>query len=143
RGSSSRLTFEGGHNFYPIFSPDGSRLAFSSDRVGGCLYQKSADGSGAEEKLIEIKQRVFLSDWSQDGRFLAYAVLGHEMQRDLWVLPLEGDHKPFPFLKTPANENFPRFSPDGKWMSYQSDESGRDQVYVQPFPAGVGRAGKW
>jgi Tol biopolymer transport system component len=143
RGTSSRLTFEG-DNYYPVFSPDGSRVAFSSDRAGvSMICQKAANGSGAEEKLLEIKERVFLSDWSHDGRFLTYAVQGRELTRDIWVLPLDRDRKPFPFLKTAANENFLRFSPDGKWMSYQSDESGKDQVYVMPFSPGAGGSGKW
>jgi dipeptidyl aminopeptidase/acylaminoacyl peptidase len=65
------------------------------------------------------------------------------MKSKIWVLPLDGDRKPFPFLKTTANENFSRFSPDGKWMAYQSDESGKDQIYVQPFPPSANASGKW
>jgi dipeptidyl aminopeptidase/acylaminoacyl peptidase len=144
RGTSSRLTFVRGQNNRPVFSPDGSRVAFYSGRPSGPgLYQKSANGTGAEEKLLESKGPVFLSDWSRDGRFLTYSVVDPDLQRDLWVLPLAGDRKAFPFLKTAANENFPRFSPDGRWIAYQSDESGKDQVYVLPFAPSASAAGKW
>jgi Tol biopolymer transport system component len=102
-----------------------------------------ANGTGAEDKLLENKDPMSLSHWSHNGRFLAYAVSSAESRGDIWVLPLEGDRKPFPFLKTAANEVFARFSPDGKWIAYQSDESGKDQVYVQPFPPGAGVSGKW
>ena len=148
RGTSSRLTFGAGPNLGPVFSPDGSRVAFHSLRAGGSgLYQTSANGTGAEEMLMEIKGSVFLYDWSHDGRFLTYGVNDPVSQRDVWVLPLDGSRKPYPLLKTNAHESFSRFSPDGKWISYQSDESGMEQVYVQPFPpewelqevAGIGR----
>src|SRR5262249_22210453 len=86
---------------------------------------------------------LFLSDWSQDGRFLTYTINDPESKRDVWVLPLDGDRKPFPVVRTAAQESFARFSPDGKWISYQSNESGNDQVYVQPFPPGAGASGKW
>jgi dipeptidyl aminopeptidase/acylaminoacyl peptidase len=144
RGTSSRLTFERKPNYNPVFSPDRSLVAFSSFRgnVWG-LYRKSANGTGAEEMLLEVKDRASLTDWSRDGRFLTYAGFNPESKGDIWVLPLEGDRKPYPFLKTAANETFARFSPDGKWMAYQSDESGKDQVYVQPFPPGAGASGKW
>jgi Tol biopolymer transport system component len=142
RGTSSRLTFDGAHNLRPILSPDGSQVAFSSGRPGGPgLYRKSANGTGAEDKLLDMSGVAYVTDWSRDGRFLAYSVLD-AAQSDVWVLPLEGDHKPFPLLKS-SNSGFARFSPDGKWVSYQSEESGKIQVYVQPFPPGAGASGKW
>jgi serine/threonine protein kinase len=139
RGTSSRLTFEGAQNRGPVFSPDGSRVAFCSTRTGGvAIYKKSSNGTGAEEKLLEIQGNGFLSDWSRDGRYLTYSSLGA-----IWFLLLESDHKPFPLQKTTARESFSHFSPDGKWVAYQSDESGKLQVYVQPFPPGAGASGKW
>jgi eukaryotic-like serine/threonine-protein kinase len=144
RGTSSRLTFGGGRNSRPIFSPDGSKVAFNSDRTESAgLYQKAANGTGAEEKLLESKEFVLLTDWSRDGRFLTYDTIDAGSNGDIWILPLDGDRKPYPFLKTAANETFSHFSTDGKWIAYHSDESGKAQVYVQPFPPGAGVSGKW
>jgi len=85
----------------------------------------------------------FPTDWSRDGRFLLYSDNGERTARDLWVLPepgASGDRKPTPFLQTPFSESQGQFSPDGRWVAYSSDESGRYEVYVRPFPPG---AGKW
>ncbi len=79
-------------------------------------------------------------DWSVDGRFILYLVTDPKTKTDLWVLPLFGDQKPFPLLQTEFNERLGRFSPDGRWIAYVSDESGINQVYVQSFPAS---GGKW
>jgi eukaryotic-like serine/threonine-protein kinase len=142
RGTSLPLTFERGlGDGQPVFSRDGTRVAFSARRGGvSTISQKSTSGTGAEEKLLESNNRIRLSDWSRDGKFLAYTVfpLLNSQSTDIWILPLAGDRKPFPFLNTPASESAPQFSPDGKWIAYTSDEGraagGRpSQVYIQPF----------
>jgi Tol biopolymer transport system component len=140
RGTSSRLTFDPGVHTAPIWSPDGTRIVFGSTRQGAVnLYQKSATGSGAEEPLLVNDQHKYASDWSADGRFVAYDTVNPKSDSDLWILPMTGERKPIPFLRTPADETHARFSPDGRWLAYMSNESGKWEVYVQPFPASGGR----
>jgi Tol biopolymer transport system component len=141
RGNPSRFTFDPAIDLAPVWSPDGSRIAFASNREGMLnLYQKPASGAGKEELLLKTDLAKFPSDWSADGRFLLYAVADPKTKFDLWVLPLFGDQKPFPFLQTEFNERNGRFSPDGRWIAYASDESGAYQIYVQSFPTS---GGKW
>jgi len=140
RGAPSRFTFDPANDQYPVWSPDGSRIAFASSRNGLLnLYLKVATGAGQEELLQKSAIAQAPEDWSRDGRWLAYWERHPETSVDLWVLPLSGDRKPVPFLRTKANEHGGRFSPDGKWMAYHSDETGSQEVYVQPFPASGGR----
>jgi len=105
------------------------------------VYQKLSSGAGAEEPLLKSGEPKYPTDWSPDGRFLLYTTVGG----DVWLLPLSGDRKPVPFLQTPFFENWARFSPDGRWIAYQSNASGRHEVYVQPFRegSGAGSAGIW
>jgi eukaryotic-like serine/threonine-protein kinase len=139
-GLGSRLTFGLG-DFVPIWSPDGSRIVFSSLRDGRPnLYQKASTGGGNEEPLLKSAMPKFPSAWSSDGRFIVYEVADPNTRLDLWVLPVAGDQKPFPFLQTPANEYRASLSPNGRWMAYVSDEMGRSEVYVRPFPPA---GGKW
>jgi Tol biopolymer transport system component len=134
RTSSSRFTFDRESEAFPVWSPDGTRVAFASSREGPLnIYQKSS-GGGAEEPLLKAGENNYPTDWSPDGRFLLYAT----MKGDLWVLPLFGDRKPFPFSQTPFSKNWARFSPDGRWVAYQSNASGQNEVYVQPFREGTG-----
>jgi Tol biopolymer transport system component len=137
RGTTSRLTFSASGNVAPHWSPDGSRIAFTSDRDGGIrnLYQKSASGAGQDEVLLKSSVHKATTSWSSDGRFIVYDSDDPKTGTDLWVLPLLGDRKPTPFLRTEFNEGQGRLSPDGRWMAYVSDETGRNEVYVQPFPA--------
>jgi hypothetical protein len=139
RGTSARFTFDPALDWMAVWSPDGSRIIFSSDRDGPSnLYQK-ASRAGNEEALLKSNEAKFSYDWSQDGRFLLYAVAGQKFS--LWVLPLTGDdHKPIPYLQTESTYQA-RFSPDSRWIAYTSDESGKKEIYVQPFPAASG--GKW
>ena len=113
---------------------------FSSRRKKGVLnlFWKLASGVGTDELLLESEQDKFVCDWSSDGRFLLFEYTEPQTGFDLWVLPLSGDKKPFPFLKTPFEDREGQFSPDGKWIAYQSNESGRFEIYAQPFP-GPGR----
>jgi serine/threonine protein kinase/Tol biopolymer transport system component len=141
RKVSTRFTFDPAREFSPIWSPDGSRIVFSSTRKTHYqLYQRAASGAGSEELLLESDQFTAANDWSLDGRFLLYHVLGNPNTGVyLWILPLSGDHKPVLFLQTEFNELRPAMSPDGKWIAYQSNESGSNQVYVRPFPRPGGK----
>ncbi|MBA3716207.1 MAG: PD40 domain-containing protein, partial [Pyrinomonadaceae bacterium] len=99
------------------------------------LYQKATSGAGSDELLLKSNDPKFPADWSSDGRFILYRSRDPKTKEDIWVLPLEGDRQPFPLLQTEFNESQARFSPNGKWIAYTSDESGTTQVYVQSFPA--------
>ena len=135
RGVFRRLTTDPSLDLYPIWSPDG-RVIFSSNRKGVYdLYQKSATGAGAEELVLATTEnKTVPNDWSADGRFVLYRNLDAKLGYDIWALPLDGDRKQFAVVQTNFEERDPQFSPDGKWIAYQSDESGRFEVYVQPFP---------
>ncbi len=153
RGASSRLTVDPASEYRPVWSPDASRIAFTSNRSSaGDLYQKDSAGAGQDTLLLQTPDQEHITDWSRDGRFLVYQASNLKSRWDLWVLPLEGapsDHKPFPFLATQFNESQGQFSPGlergapsgPRWMAYTSDESGRSEVYVRPFPPAG--SGKW
>jgi eukaryotic-like serine/threonine-protein kinase len=133
RGVPSRATFRPGVSADGIWSPDGSTIAFQADNR--LIFRKPANGAGKEEQLLSegINNRPL--DWSRDGKWIVYENSGGATGWDLWLLPLEGDHKPVTYLQTPFNEGDAQFSPDGKWMAYASNESGQPQVYVQAIPA--------
>ncbi len=141
-GTLTRLTFDPGEDETPIWTPDGRRVTYSSDRSGQprSVYWKAADGSAAEERLFTSEHHPHVSSWSPDGRALAFTDFDPVTGGDIWVFPLQGRRAPHPFLRTPFNERAARFSPDGRWLAYVSNESGSDEVYVQPFP---GPEGKW
>ena len=140
RNMSMQLT---SHSFFflgaPLWSPDGSRIVFGRDRTRN-LYEKSASGGGDETLLLESASVKLANSWSKDGRFLLYTELDPKTRADLWVLPLSGDRKPVPYLRTGAYECQGQFSPDGHWIAYVSDETGRNEVYVQPFPLTSGNS---
>ena len=141
RGLRTRFTFDPADEQSSVWSPDGSRIVFNSRRKGHFdLYQKASSGAGAEEVLLEDTLEKSPLSWSPDGRFILYTAAGGSTGNDLWILPMSGDRKPFPFLQTPFNEVPGVFSPDGRWIAYVSNESGRPEVYVAPFP---GPGGKW
>jgi Tol biopolymer transport system component len=139
---TTRFTFETSADGYPIWSPDGSRIVFDSNRRKGIrdLYQKPASGAGSEELLLESAQTKVAQDWSADGRFISYHSNDPQTAWDLWMLPLDGDRKPFVFLQTAFDDRRGMFSPDGRWVAYQSNASGPYEVYVRPFP---GPGGQW
>src|SRR5229473_1716946 len=134
RGLRTRFTFDGADESGSIWSPDGSRVVLNSRRKGHMnLYQKVASGAGPEEVLLEDSLDKLPESWSPDGRFILYSTFGAPTGNDLIVLPLFGDRRPFPFLQTQFNEYDGRFSADGKWVAYSSNESGKYEVYVAPF----------
>ena len=134
---STRFTFDPSANRSPVWSPDGSQIAFDSTRKGRRdLYVKPSNGAGNEQLLVESEEDKFATDWSRDGRFLLYGSGSPQTSFDIWVVPMEGEHKPFVFLKTNFDERQAMFSPDGHWVAFVSNQSGRYEIYVQPFSAG-------
>jgi eukaryotic-like serine/threonine-protein kinase len=141
RGVTSRFTFGAGNETAPLWSPDGSRIVFSSDRDGSNdLFEKAASGAGEEKPLVEDDVYKFPTGWSRDGRYLVYARQDPKTGWDVWVLPTFGDRKPIPVVQTAFTDINASLSPDGRYIVYQSNESGRAEIYVQSFP---GAAGKW
>jgi Tol biopolymer transport system component len=141
RNVPSRFTFDPGNENNPVWSPDRSRILFSSNRSGVTnLYQRLASGTGSDEALFESAVPTAPLDWSPDGKFILYTVVSPKTDNDIWILPLFGDQKATPYLQTEFSETQARFSADGRWVAYTSNESGSFQVYVQSFPVS---GGKW
>ncbi|MCZ6726671.1 MAG: hypothetical protein O7A98_04875 [Acidobacteria bacterium] len=141
RGTQVRLTSEGAVNNSPTWSPDGSRLAFNSARSVPGIYSIPSNGGGLPELLWKRETTVRLpTSWSPDGRWIAVVEMNRDTGTDIWLLETGDSGAPMPYLVTPFEEHSPRFSPDGRWIAYVSNESGREEVYVQPFP---GPGGKW
>jgi Tol biopolymer transport system component len=143
----TRFTFRSGISYSPVWSPDGARLIFAFQGAGVYateILQKRAAGNAAEELLLHAGINGVPQDESPDAKWIVYQQDGGKTGDDIWLLPMgkgsAGDNKPIPYLQTPFVEAGAKFSPDGKWMAYQSNESGQNQVYVQSVPAG---AGKW
>jgi Tol biopolymer transport system component len=138
RETLTRLTFDGNYNVNAIWTPDGKRITFESAKEGPQnIFWQRADGSGGLERLTTSDRTHVPMSWSPDGQFLAYMENSPGPGYDIWVLRL-GDRKALPFLQTPFSESAPRFSPKGHWLAYVSNESGRYEIYVQPYP-GPGR----
>jgi eukaryotic-like serine/threonine-protein kinase len=141
RNVASRFTFDPADDTLPVWSPDGKRLFFSSSREGvQQIYQALSDRPGSEEPLLRSGAWKAPDDVSPDGQFLIYETIGPKTRFDLWLLPLSGDRKPKAFVVTPFTEYGAQFSPDGRWVAYVSNESGRNEISVQAFP---GPGNKW
>ena len=123
-----------------IWSPDGHRVVFASTQKGPRdLFQKASNGAGPENVLLADDAGKYPESWSPDGRFLLYMRWAKGSTPDIWVLPLFGDRKPYGFIEAPFFELASQFSPDGRWVAYNSNESGRSEVYVVPFPGPGGK----
>jgi Tol biopolymer transport system component len=135
RNITTRMTLDPADDYYPIWSSDGTRLVFNSSRKSatGELYVMRADEPGSEELLLASEAPKTPDSCSPDGRSMIFEVSSPRNRQDLWLIPLEGDRKPVPFLATPFTERNARFSPDGRWVAYTSDVSGAPEVYVRPF----------
>lgn len=146
RGTKSRLTFGSGTQLGSQWSRDGKTIYYTSDTTGGRhIFSRAADGSGTEQVLLSSPEASseFLNSISPDGKYLVYArQLANDPHKnsDIWALPLFGDRKPFPIVQTPFDDLNAALSPDGKWMAYHNNESGRNEVYLTAFPAG---GAKW
>jgi Tol biopolymer transport system component len=149
RDTLTRLTFDGQSNGFPIWTPDGQRITYSSEENGGVvnLWWIRADGGGNAQRLTQSKNIEYARSWRPDGKVLAFRQSNPGTILDILTLQMEGDEKngwkpaePKPFLNSPSLEEEPAFSPDGRWIAYISAESGNAQIYVRPFP---GPGGKW
>ena len=141
RGTTSRLTFDASQdNSSPVWSPTGTDIVFSSRRTNGFgLYVKRTDNSGDEERLLESPPSKRPTSWAPDGRSIVFSAFDPKTSLDILTLPLSRGAQPIPWLQTPFNETDGRISPDGRWLAYQSGETGRLEVSVRPFPSGAGQ----
>ena len=142
RGNTTRLTFDAAADTTAVFSPDETFVVFYSNRNGNStFYRKSSNGAGNEEAILQEDVGGFPDSMSPDGKYLLYEKnAGARNKVDIWVFPMTGDERPYPYIGTEFEEAHAQFSPDGRWVSYTSAESGRAEVYVQSFPLG---GGKW
>ena len=143
RQTGTRFTTDPANDRLPRWSPDGTRILFQSGRGSNVysLYQKLSSGAGNEELVFQSGESKYPLDWSSDGRFIVFAsiVAGRGGTADLWYLPIMGERKAVPYLRTEFQETFARFSPDVRWLAYVSNESGRDEIYISSFPTAAGK----
>ena len=140
----TRFTFNQSPDTAAVWSPDSKSIVFSSRGQGQhfSLFRKSSDGSSGEHALLQAQSDIFADDWSRDGRFLLYTMRdpAEKAGGSIWVLPMQGNHTPNLLFRSIADDRYPHFSPNGRLVAYQSNESGRNQIYVIPFEGG---GSKW
>jgi eukaryotic-like serine/threonine-protein kinase len=140
RGAMTRFTADPGSESWPLWSPDGGEIVFAAHDAGRSgLFRKRVDDGSGEEVLLE-EGFPWPTDWSRDGKFIAYHNIGGKAQFQMWLLPFSGDRKPIPFHQSSFREGYPAFSPDMRWVAFLSDESAAPQVYVAPS---FGSSRKW
>jgi serine/threonine-protein kinase len=136
-GAPLRFTFEPLDEIFPQWTKDGSRIAYGSRT--GTIFWKSSDGSGPRGELTHGTYPRYPTSFSRDGKLMAFVEIHPSRRRDIWLMPLDGDRKPEPLLATDADERDARFSPNGQWLAYVSDETGRDEVFIRPIASRGGR----
>ncbi len=138
RGSISRLTFDPSSEGWGLWSPDGNNVVYNSNRLGDGhvnLYEKAASGAGDDQLLLQSASDKYPTSWSRDGQFILFTNWPLRAKAGIWLLPLTGERQPKPLLQTAAFDQIGgQFSPDGRFVAYMSNESGRTEVYVRPFP---------
>ena len=135
-----RLTRDESMDAFPLWSPDGQQVVFASDRGGALpnLYMKSADGTGKVERLQTSTDYLIPNSWSPDGKLLTFVQMPlNEWNDNIGVLSMDGEHTSRRLLDEDFNELHAAISPDGRWVAYVSNETGRDEIYVRPFPKGI------
>ncbi len=143
RSTKTRLTLDPDTEMQPTWASSGREIAFRQNGAGGQrILRKAADGSEEASILVKDRRLVGAPDWSHDGRYLAFHTLSETNLRDIHYVRIEasGDvSEPIEFIGSPGDERAPKFSPDGRFVAYVSSESGRNEIYVRPFPSGSGR----
>jgi serine/threonine-protein kinase len=140
RDTLTRLTDEDGDEVSPVWTPKGDRVAYSSEAGGAAnLFWKASDGSGLPEPLLINEHTKYPGSFSPNGEFLAFVDVDPTNGRDIWLLSIQGERKAKPFRRTQFDEWEPKFSPDGRWLAYASNRTGRDEIYIEPFPGPGGQ----
>jgi Tol biopolymer transport system component len=142
RGVPTRFTFGAGIEAFPVWSPDGNRVVFQSNRNGSLdLFERAANGISDEREFFASPEDKWPMDWSQDARTLLFDSFGLNTETDVWALPLDHERpsKPFALAQSRFSEGLGQFSSDGRWVAYQSNESGKFEIYVQAFPISTGK----